>query len=252
MSKLNLDGRVAIVTGASRGLGRAIAQKLSSSGCRVVVGYRADAASAEQVVAGLPGGPGSGVAVGGDLREPQAVQGLIDAALDRFGQLDIFVHNAAMFRPMPALGADLDTVHQELRLALDPLLNCAPLLAKVMNGNGSRVIAVSSNGAGGVIPAYLAVGLAKAALENLVRYLAVELAGRGIAVNAISTALLDKDEKSGPSSTEIGQRLAARTPAGRLSRPADVADAVALLCADEAAWICGQVMVADGGLGLWA
>jgi enoyl-[acyl-carrier protein] reductase III len=102
------------------------------------------------------------------------------------------------------------------------------------------------------VPAYLSVGLAKAALESLVRYLAVELAGRGIAVNAIATALLDKGDPRSLAASELGAMLASRTPAGRLSTPADVADAVALLCADEAAWIHGQVITVDGGLGLRA
>jgi enoyl-[acyl-carrier protein] reductase III len=251
-STLGLDGKVAVVTGASRGLGRAVAQKLSASGCRVVVNYVSSAERANHLVESLPGGPDTAVAVQGDVRDGDVAQGLIETAIDRFGRLDFFVHNAATFQPMSALAPDLAAVHREQQLALDPLLACAATFAKVMDGAGGRVIAVSSNGAGHVVPTYLSVGLAKAALESLVRYLAVELAGKGIAVNAIATALLDKGDPHGIAASDLGAMLAARTPAGRLSTPADVADAVALLCADEAAWIHGQVITVDGGLGLRA
>jgi enoyl-[acyl-carrier protein] reductase III len=117
-----------------------------------------------------------------------------------------------------------------------------------MAGRPGRIIAVSSNGARMAAPAYASLGMAKAALESLVRYLAVELAPKGITVNAVSTAKIDK----GPDTPapEVAAMLAGRTPAGRLTTPRDVAGIVALLCTDEAAWLQGQVITADGGLSL--
>lgn len=249
-----LTGKAAVVTGASRGLGRAIARKLCAGGCHVVVNYRSADAEAEATVRALAGLPGTVSTAKGDIRDPDVLTAVVDQALDRHGRLDVFVHNAATVTPMPATHPDVAALHREQALALDPLLHGAALFAKVMAGNGGRVIAVSGNGARHVVPGYVAVGVAKAALESLVRYLAVELAGKGIAVNAVATALLDKgsDEPNPLAPAEAVAMLAARTPAGRLTMPADVANAVALLCADEAAWIHGQVITVDGGLGLRA
>ncbi|HEX4725573.1 MAG TPA: SDR family oxidoreductase [Pseudonocardiaceae bacterium] len=247
-----LEGKVAVVTGGGRGLGRAVAHKLCASGCHVILNYLSADADAQAAVEAMAGLPGSASAVRGDVRDADVLNALVAQALDRHGRLDVFVHNAATLPPMSALAPDLAALHAEQALALDPLLHGAALFAKVMSEHGGRVIAISGNGAHHVVPAYLAVGIAKAALESLVRYLAVELAGKGIAVNAIATSLLDKDEPNPLAHPDAVAMLAARTPAGRLTKPSDVADAVALLCADEAAWIHGQVIIVDGGLGLRA
>jgi enoyl-[acyl-carrier protein] reductase III len=254
-SSLDIGGKVAIITGGSRGLGRAIAEKLCAGGCHVIVNYANSDSTAQDTVNSLARLPGSVTLVKADVREHGAIEEVVNKAIDVHGRLDIFVHNAATLQPMSAFAPDPAAVYREQELALNPLLFGAGILAKAMNEQtGGRVIAISSNGAGHVIPGYLSVGVAKAAMESLVRYLATELAAKGIAVNAISTALLDKTDPntSGLANPAIAAMLAARTPAGRLSTPADVADAVALLCAPEAAWIHGQVITVDGGLGLLA
>jgi enoyl-[acyl-carrier protein] reductase III len=243
---LGLAGRVALVTGGTRGLGRAIARKLCASGCDVYLNYAGSDADAEEAVASLRGLKGTAVAVKGDITRPETLPGLLDRITGRHGRLDILVHNAASFHPMPTLAASVPDVHRDVAAAVDPLLHAAARLAEAMAGGPGRVVAVSSLGAQAVVPRYVGLGLAKAALESLVRYLAAELAPRGIAVNAVSTAKLDK---GGPAAVnpEAARALAARTPAGRLTRPEDLADAVALLCTDEAAWIHGQVITVDGG-----
>jgi len=254
-SSLGIAGKVAIITGGSRGLGRAIAEKLCAGGCHVIVSYANSDQDAQDALSSLARLPGSATLVKGDVREHAVLEAVVNKAIDTHGRLDIFVHNAAALQPMSAVAPDAAAVYREQELALNPLLLGAGIFAKVMNeATGGRVIAISSNGAGHVIPGYLSVGVAKAAMESLVRYLAAELAGQGIAVNAISTALLDKGgpNTGGLANPAIATMLAARTPAGRLSTPADVADAVALLCAPEAAWIHGQVITVDGGLGLLA
>ncbi|MEU7146153.1 SDR family oxidoreductase [Nocardia sp. NPDC046473] len=248
-SSLGLDGKVAAVTGASRGLGAAIASKLCESGCHVVVNYAHDTAAAESLVAALDGRKGTAVAVKADITGPDGVATVLEQARRRFGRLDVFVHNAASWHPMSAIDNEPDAIHADIAAAIDPLLRAAAPLMELM-ASGGRVIAVSSNGARAVLPHYVSLGLAKSALETLVRYLAVELAGNGIAVNAITTAKLDKGPET--PGAELIPMLAARTPAGRLTVPADVADVVALLCAPEAAWIHGQVITVDGGFGLRA
>ena len=251
-SSLGLDGKAAVITGGTRGLGRAIARKLCASGCSVVLSYAQSDADAQEAVRSLRDLPGEARAAKGDVRQPDVLQALADTALDRYGRLDIVVHNAATLPAMSVLGPDLDAMHQEQELALNPLLAGAAIFAKAMSGKGGRIIGISGNGARRAIPGYVALGVAKAALESLIRYLAVELAPQGIAVNAIATALLDKGVPNDMVPPQAIAMLAARTPAGRLTTPADVADAVALLSTTEAGWIHGQVIMVDGGLGLRA
>ncbi|WP_031011714.1 SDR family oxidoreductase, partial [Streptomyces sp. NRRL F-5727] len=142
------------------------------------------------------------------------------------------------------------TADRSFAVAVHPLLASAPRLAGLMAGRPGRIIAVTSTGARRVVPRYAGAGIAKAALEALVRYLAAELAGQGITVNAVSAAKLDKGDGSMPA--ELAKTLAARTPGGRLTTPEDIADVVSLLCADEAGWLQGQILTVDGGLGLLA
>ncbi|MEV5374528.1 SDR family oxidoreductase [Streptomyces nondiastaticus] len=246
-STLGLEGRTALVTGATRGLGLAIARKLCACGCDVVLNYGHSEEDAHSALRSLAGLKGSATAVRADLRDPEAMPRLLESVRQRHGRLDVLVHNAATWTPMPALAADRDALHTDVATALDPLVTAAGLLPGLMGGNG-RVIAVSSTGAHQVVPGYVSLGVAKAALESLVRYLAVDLSPHGIAVNAVSTAKLDKG--AGTVNERAVAALAARTPAGRLTTPSDLADVVALLCTDEAGWLRGQVVTADGGLGL--
>lgn len=247
---LGLDGRVALVTGANRGLGLAVARQLCAAGCLVYLNHRQDSAAAEEALRQLSGLPGKARAVRADVRDPQEFAAMLATVQEEQGGLDVFVHNAATFRPNSAVGLDLDAFQAEHEVTLGPLLSGASKLAELMAGRPGRIIAISSNGARSVIPGYVGVGVAKAALESLVRYLAVELAGRGIAVNAVATAMLDKGERT--ANPGMAEFLGRRTPAGRLTTPTDVADFVTLLCGDQAAWLHGQVITVDGGLGLLA
>ncbi|KMS77336.1 short-chain dehydrogenase [Streptomyces viridochromogenes] len=247
-STLGLEGRIALITGGTRGLGLAIARKLCACGGDVVLNYGHSDEDAERATRSLAGLKGTATAVRADLADPRAVPQLLEKVRARYGRLDVFVHNAAGWTPMQALHADLGALREDTAAALHPLLAAAPLLPGLMRGGRGRVVAVSSTGAHRVVPGYVSLGVAKAALESLVRYLAVDLSPHGIAVNAVSTAKLDKGTTT--VNREASAALAQRTPAGRLTTPADVADVVALLCTDEAAWLRGQVVTADGGLGL--
>ncbi|WP_433226042.1 SDR family oxidoreductase [Actinomadura formosensis] len=246
MTDLGLDGRVALVTGGTRGLGLAIARRLCAAGCHVHLNYAADDAAAEAAVKSLAGLRGTASAMRADIRSPAAPAEMIGRVAERHGRLDVFVHNTSALRPMTAADADCQGLRDVQSVVVEPLARAVPALAGAMRAGG-RVVAVSSVGARRVVPRYMSLGIAKAALESLVRYLAVELAGDGIAVNAVSTSKLDKGAPD-----EAARALARRTPAGRLTRPEDVADVVALLCTAEAAWIRGQVITADGGLTLHA
>ncbi|MFI9782640.1 SDR family oxidoreductase [Kitasatospora sp. NPDC051984] len=247
-SDLGLSGKTAVVTGATRGVGLAVARRLCAGGARVVLNYAHSEQDAARAVEELDGLGGGAHAVRADITTAAGLDLLLGEVRDRYGRLDVFVHNAAPWRPTPAVGGDAAAVTAAVGAALDPLLRGGAAIAELMGGGPGRIVAVSSSGARSVVPRYVAAGVAKAALESLVRYLAVELAGRGITVNAVSTAKLDK----GPATPqpEVAAMLAARTPAGRLTTPEDLADVVALLCSPEAAWLHGQTVTADGGLGL--
>lgn len=245
---VHLDGRTAVVTGATRGLGLATARALCAAGCRVLVTYAHDEAAAQVALASLADLPGTAAAARADVNDAAAMTALMERTAEEFGHLDVFVHNVSSLHPMTAAAADPAGVRADLGTALDPLLHGAGVLAGLMKERGGRIVACSSLGARAVVPHYTSLGVAKAALESLVRYLAVELAPLGIAVNAVASAKLD----TGRPPTAAEQRLARRSPSGRLTRPEDVADVIALLCTDQARWIRGQVITADGGLSLLA
>ncbi|WP_030373449.1 SDR family oxidoreductase [Streptomyces rimosus] len=241
-------GRTALITGATRGVGLAIAHRLCADGFHVLLNYAHSEADAERALAQLRGLPGTATAVRGDVTDPVALSAVLDRAEEGLGRLDAFVHNVASLRPMDAAAPSSEGVHASLATTLDPMLHSVERLAGLMAHGDGRIVAVSSVGARRVVPKYVGLGVAKAALESLVRYLAVELAGRGITVNAVSAAKLDKGGPADP----VTQALAGRSPSGRLTTPQDLADVVWLLCAREARCIQGQIVEVDSGLALRA
>ncbi|MFI8931162.1 SDR family oxidoreductase [Streptomyces sp. NPDC053474] len=240
----------AVVTGGTRGVGLAVAHKLCADGVDVLLVYGHDDRDAKHAVDALSGLPGSARALRADLTRPGGVTRVLDEVRRRWGALDVYVHTAAAWRPEATLETGLRAARDALALAATPLLAAAPELAELMAGRPcGRIVAVSSSGARLAVPGYAAQGMAKAALESLVRYLAVEFAPLGVTVNAVATGRLDK----GPHTAGPARAVAAptgRAPAGRLTTPEDLAAAVSLLCHPDAAWIQGQVITVDGGLSL--
>lgn len=243
----DLQGKVALITGGSRGIGRAIAIRLAESGADVVVNYvrhRKDAAETSDEVEKLGRRcllVKANVANSDDVREMFAV------ISEDFGHLDILVSNAASGVLKPVL----ELTERHWNWAMD--INARALLTLVQQGlplmcRGSRVMAVSSLGSVRAIENYTTVGASKAALESLVRHLAVELGPRGINVNTISAGAVDTDAlKHFPNRDEILKAATERTPLGRLTTPQDVADIALFLCSHLAGMIQGQVITVDGG-----
>ncbi|WP_020497309.1 SDR family NAD(P)-dependent oxidoreductase [Sciscionella marina] len=247
---LLLSGKTAVVTGGSRGVGRATVTKLAAWGARVYFSYGHSAEAAERTVRELSGTPEPVTAIHEDLSEVDAPRAVLDRVHAEHGALDIFVHNVSSWHQMSALAPKVEEFHADFAVSTLPLLRVAERLGELLTDKTGRLVAVSSSGARGVVPGYASLGMAKAALESLARYLAVEFAPRDISVNVVSAAKLDKADGTVPE--QLLRQLLARTPTGRLTTPEEVADTIALLCLPEAGWLHGQVLTVDGGLALRA
>jgi len=243
----DLQGKVALITGGSRGIGRAMAIRLAENGVNIVVNYVRHRRNAEETVAAIERHGVRCLAVKANVAKEEDVKRMFAEIRDSYQRLDILVSNAASGVLKPAM--ELTTRHWNW--AMD--INARALLilsqyAVPMMGQGGRIIAVSSLGAVRAVPNYTVVGASKAALESLVRHLAVELGPRGITVNTISAGVVDTDAlKKFPNRAEIIEVSLARTPLGRLTTPEDVANLGLFLCSEGAAMIHGQVVVVDGG-----
>jgi enoyl-[acyl-carrier protein] reductase III len=245
-----LDGKVALVTGASRGIGRAIAVKLASAGCDVAVNYYNSADEAEALVAEIRASGRRACALQASVGIPESVDDMFTELKQHFDRLDIVVSNAASGVLKPAMEMTLKHWRWCLEtnaLALDLLAqHAAPMMPA-----GGRIIALSSLGASRAMPNYGFIGASKAALESLVRTLAQELGPRHIRVNTVSAGVVDTDAlRYFPNREELLANYAHRTPAGPVLKPEDVAGAVYLLCLPEAAMITGHTLVVDGGFAI--
>ncbi len=241
----SLTGKVAFITGGSRGIGRAIALKLASAGCDVAIVYHNSHDEAEAVCEQVRQSGRKAQAIQADVSDPES---LIDAfkAL-QFDRVDIVVSNAALGVLRPAM--QLTLKHWRRCLETNALaLNLLAQQATPLMRQGGRIIAISSLGASRAIPQYAFIGASKAALEALARSLAQELGPQGIRVNVVSAGVVDTDAlKYFPNREQLLSEYARRTPAGPTLTPEHVADAVYLLCQPEAAMITGHTLVVDGG-----
>jgi len=246
-----LEGQTAVVTGAGRGIGRAIAVRLAAAGANVVVNYYLNREAAEQAAAEIRSCGVQAHVVQADMKDPDQIRRLFDEVGTRFGGLDILVSNAAsgVFRP----AGELTPKHWDWMMHTHPraFLLCAQAAVPLMQGRRGRMVAVSSLGSQRTIPNYAGMGAAKGALESLTRYLAVEYGPLGIAVNAVSGGAVATDSWRELAEMEtVLDEIGRRTPAGRIAEPEDIAEAVLFLCSPQAGMIRGQVLVVDGGYSL--
>jgi len=242
-----LQGQVALVTGAARGIGRAIASKLASAGADVAVNYYNSHDEAEALCSELRALGRRAHAVQGSVGVPDSVDEMFAAIREHFDRIDIVVSNAASGVLKPVM--DMGLKHWRWCMETNALaVNLLAQRAVPMMKNGGRIIAMSSLGASRAMPDYGFIGASKAALESLVRALAQELGPRGIRVNTVSAGVVDTDALAHfPNRDALLESFAQRSPAGPVLRPEDVANAVYLLCLPEAAMVNGHTLVVDGG-----
>jgi NAD(P)-dependent dehydrogenase (short-subunit alcohol dehydrogenase family) len=249
---MSLAGQTVLVTGGSRGIGRAIALRLARERpAHVVIGYCLDHEAARRTVEELTALGVTASAFAADLARPELVEELFARLAERCGRLDVFVSNAARAAFGPATELSAKAFRRTFEINAQAFLVGSRLAAGLMGERGGRIIGVSSLGAHACAPDYAALGAAKAALEALARYLAVELAPRGSRVNVVAGGLVDTDSvRRHPRFADLKRRVAERTPAGRIGRPEDLAGVVAFLAGPDSGWICGQTLIADGGFSI--
>jgi enoyl-[acyl-carrier protein] reductase III len=245
---MKFEGASVLVTGGSRGIGRAIALRFAEQGAtRVAIGYLRNDRAAEEAAEELQAAGAEPQLLRGNVASERVV-----AEAAELGPFDVVVHNAATGVIKPAL--ETEDKHWDWTLSANAraLLSLTRVLAPEMR-KGSSIVGVSSLGSTRVLENYVLVGVSKAALEAVVRYLAVELAPRGIRVNAVSAGVVETGalDHFPNRETMISDGLAG-TPAGRLVEPRDVADAVSFLCSPYAEMVRGQTLIVDGGFSLLA
>jgi enoyl-[acyl-carrier protein] reductase III len=242
-----LANKIALVTGASRGIGRAIALKLASAGCDVAIVYHTSQDEAETVCSAIGALGRRALTIQADVSDPASVAEAFAAFREQFERVDIVVSNAAIGVLRPALELTL----KHWRRCMDTNALALHLLAQQavpLMRDGGRIIVLSSLGASRAIPHYAFIGASKAALESVARSLAQELGPRGVRVNTVSAGVVDTDAlKYFPNREQLLAEYARRAPAGPSLTPEDVANAVYLLCLPEAAMITGHTLVVDGG-----
>ena len=249
---LDLSGKQALVTGGSRGIGAAIAQRLARAGAHVFIAYREDDDSARLTLGAIEAAGGSATLLQANLVNPAEIQSMFDV-VGAQGALDVLVHCAALGSFKPTLSVRANQWDLTIAVNTKALLLCAQHASPLLERRGGKIVALSSMGGGRVVPSYGAIGVSKAAVESLVRYLGAELAPRGINVNAVAAGLIDTASiRRHPLHAEMEARTREVIPAGRLGTPHDVASVVLFLCSPLADWIVGQTIVADGGAGLLA
>lgn len=250
-----MDKKVALITGGTRGIGKAIAEKFAQNGYNLVLNYARKASNAEETKRDIEERyPVKVKIVKANVGELEQVNQMFEAADEAFGRLDVFINNAASGVQRPLM--DIQEKHWDWTQDINAkaYLFAAQQAAKRMQQTGGgHIVALSSLGAVRALPNYVVVGVSKAAVEAITRYLAVELAPMKITVNTVSGGAVDTDAlKHFPNREELLQQAAKHNPAGRIVEPEDLAEAVYFLCTPAAFMIRGQTITVDGGLSLLA
>ena len=246
-----LTGKVAVVTGASKGIGAGIAKALGREGASVVVNYASDQAGAERVVEGIKQAGGQAVVVGGSVARAAEIQALFAEVKQQFGRVDILVNNAGVFGSTPLESLDEAEFDRQFGINVKGLLLATQAALPLFGADGGSVINVSSVVSTAGFPGSSVYSGTKGAVDAITRVLASELGPKKIRVNAVNPGLIVTEGTNTAGFTgensEFEKQAVATTPLGRLGRPDDVADAVVFLASDDSRWIAGETIRTAGG-----
>jgi 3-oxoacyl-[acyl-carrier protein] reductase len=239
--------KVAIVTGASRGIGAAVAERLAGDGFTVVINYSGDAKSAEALARKIEGKGGRALTAKADVSDPKAVRGMFDAAEAAFGGVDVLVNNAGIMKLAKIADSDDALFDQQIAVNLKGSFNALREAAKRLR-EGGRIVNFSTSVVGTKLETYGVYAATKAAIETMTAILSKELRGRSITVNAVAPGPTATDLFLIGKSPELIERFAKMNPLERLGTPTDIASVVAFLVGPDGSWINGQVLRANGGM----
>ena len=248
-------GKVALITGASRGIGRTLALSLAAQGGSIVVNYKKNADLAAEVVGRVEEAGGKGLAVQADVEDPEQITAMFDAAREEFGRLDYFVSNAAAssFKSIADLG--VHNLDRSYAMNVRAVVLGAQRAVELMN-EGGRIVVLSSYGSIRAYPTYANLGAAKAAAEAWVRYMAIEWASLGINVNAVNGGIIESDSSAYFYDVEgmpdLHRDVLPKIPKARQGSVKEVADCVEFLLEPRSEYVTGQSLVVDGGLSIIA
>ncbi len=245
----DLKGKVALVTGASKGIGAAIAEDLAERGARVVVNYSSSEGPAAEVVAWIRSKGGEAKAVRADVSRPEEARQLVNSAVSEFGRLDILVNNAGVYDFLPLAEIGEEHFNRMFDLNVRGLLFATQAAAAAFGEHGGSVVNISSMASTGALPATAVYSATKAAVDSFTRTLAAELGPRGIRVNSVLPGPVETEgTQQMPAFDELVAQAVPQTPLGRVGQPRDIASVVSFLVSPGAGWLTGQAIPVAGGL----
>ena len=246
-----LSGKTAVVTGASKGIGAAIAKRLAAEGAAVVINYASSKDGAERVVADIKAKGGKAIAVQGDVAKASDVEKIFAETKQAFGRLDILVNNAGVYNFLPLEEVTEEDFHRHFNINVLGLLLATREAAKLFGDEGGSVINIGSVVSDLTPPDTVVYTATKGAVDAVTRVLAKELGPRKIRVNAIKPGLIETEgtHATGIIGSDFEKQSVARTPLGRTGRPDDIAPVAVFLASDESRWVTGDMLAVSGGLG---
>jgi len=244
-----LSGKVAVVTGASKGIGAGIAKALAAAGASVVVNYASSKSGADTVVAAITASGGKAIAVAGDVSNAAEAQGIINVAIKTYGKLDILVNNSGVYQFGAIEEVTAESFHRQFNINVLGLLLTTQAAVKEMK-NGGSIINIGSVVSRVTPPGSSVYTGTKGAVDAITGVLARELGPRNIRVNALNPGMIETEgaHSAGLIGSEMEKGVVAQTPLGRIGQPKDIADIAVFLASDDAGWLTGEQLLASGGV----